>query len=290
MATQRVADRSQHNVGEPQAIPNTGLQARQHFHNYQGRQRPQVDLPRLGHARFPDPPPLFIEFGMLLLVHAPSLIVGRAVADRAVGRAGARRHQACRQRRPWPHSRIAHELFQRDRDAPAPELLGVRFTHHRVPHRRRAPALRDGAAFRGNRCGGQAFGSGDVLDAHAHAGQPGETSVADLGGVVVDGSDASFHPAHLPAEQPMLRGQVQHPGHRIPSGLVKQSLVQRPGQVRGRATQGGPVQHMRELAGFLIARDRPGRRHGGHRLAPVCSRGLGTASTAARSRDASGCR
>jgi hypothetical protein len=290
VATKRVADRPQHNVGEPQALPNAGLQADQHFHHDQLGQDPQVDLPGLGDAGFPAPPPLLVGFGRVLLGHAPALIVGVAVADRAVGRAGARRYQTCRQRRLGPYSRIAQELLQRDRYVPAAELLGVRFAHDRVAHRRPALAVRDRAALRGNRCGGQVLGGGDVLDAHAQPGQPGETPVADLRGVVVNCSYASFHPAHLPAQQPVLRGQVQHPHRGIPSGLLQQSSIQHLGQVRGRTAEGDPAQHVRELAGFLGGRDRRGQRRGGHRLAPVCSRGLGTASTAARSRDESGCR
>ena len=212
VATKRVADRSQHNVGEPQAIPNTGLQACQHFHNHEGRQRPQVDLPRLGDARFPDLPPPFIQLGVVLLGHAPALIVGVAVADCAIGRASARRYQTCRQRRLGPHSRIAQELLQRDRYVPATELLGVWFAHDRVTHRRPALAVRDRAALRGNRCGGQVLGGSDVLDAHAQPGQPGEASVADLRAVVMDGSHASFDPTHLPAQQPTSKMLVAESG------------------------------------------------------------------------------
>ena len=52
--------------------------------------------------------------------------------------------------------------------------------------------------------------------------------------------DTSFDPTHLPAEQPMLRGQEQYPHHRIPSGLLQQSPVQRPGQLRSRRHTGPP--------------------------------------------------
>jgi hypothetical protein len=75
VAAQRVADRPQHNVGEPQALPNAGLQAEQYFHDDQGRQGPQVDLPRLGDAGFAAPPRLLVRFGRVLLGHAPALIV-----------------------------------------------------------------------------------------------------------------------------------------------------------------------------------------------------------------------
>ena len=64
VATQRVADRPQDHVGEPQAIPNTRLQAEQHLHDHQSRQCPQVDLPRLGDARFPAPPAALVHVRM----------------------------------------------------------------------------------------------------------------------------------------------------------------------------------------------------------------------------------
>ena len=126
VAMKRVADCSQDHVGEPQAIPNASLQADQHLHDHQDRQRSQVDLSRLGDTRFPDPPPLLVQVGTRVMGHAPPLVVGCAVADRAVARAGARCHQASRQRRPGLHSRVGHELLQRDRDAPAAELSGMR--------------------------------------------------------------------------------------------------------------------------------------------------------------------
>ena len=52
--------------------------------------------------------------------------------------------------------------------------------------------------------------------------------------------------------------------------------------------QHGPGQHMRKLGGSAAGRERSGQCSGGHRLSPACTRGLGTASTAARSREESG--
>ena len=65
LAAEGVADRPQHHVGEPEPAAQSGLQAGQHFHHDQGRQRPQVHLPRLGHPRLGGPPRLLIRSGAL---------------------------------------------------------------------------------------------------------------------------------------------------------------------------------------------------------------------------------
>ena len=97
----------------------------------------------------------------------------------------------------------------------------------------------------------------------------------------------------------MFGGQRQHPAHRVPAGLGEERRIQPVGQLRGRAGHGLPGQHVAELDRVNgRCRRPPGRSQGrcgraGHRVTPataVCSRGLGTRSTAARNRPGSGCR
>ena len=140
LAAQRVADRPQVHVGDPRAAADALLHAEQHLDDHQRRQRPQVHLPGLGDSRFPGPPRSLVQARRAPAGHAPPLVVGVAVAARAVGRPGARRHQAGRQRRQRPHPRIGQELLQRDRRAPPAELPGVRLAQHRAA----APSARTG--------------------------------------------------------------------------------------------------------------------------------------------------
>jgi hypothetical protein len=87
----------------------------------------------------------------------------------------------------------------------------------------------------------------------------------------------------------VLGRQEQDPCGWIPSGLGQQLLVQRSRQHRGGAVETDTGEHMREL-GRLLAAPSCGAGHGGgHRFTAPSSRGLGTASTAARSRVESGC-
>ena len=103
------------------------------------------------------------------------------------------------------------------------------------------------------------------------------------------GGGAALDPAQRAAQQRMLRGQRQHPNRRVPPGLGEKRRIQQAGQLSGRAREHRRVQHQRELPPALGARPRRQQR-GAHRVAPACSRGLGTISTAARSRAGSGCR
>ena len=289
LAAEGVADRPQHHIGEPQPAPQAGLQAGQHLHDDQQRQRPQVHLPRFGHPRLGGLPPLLIHPGVAPLGHAPPLVVGIAVADGTVGRARARQHQARPKWRQGTYPPVGEELLQGNRRPPVAELRGMRFAHHCLPRRRLALASRHCTVPGGRGRCRQPPGGGDAGGAHPQPLQPGEAPVAHAGTVVVDGSGASFGPAHLAAQQPMLRGQEQDPRRRIPPGLFQQCAVEHPGQAGGCAVQDDPVQHMRELAGCPGGRGRLGQCRGGHRLPPSCSRGLGTASTAARSREEPGC-
>ena len=289
LAAEGVADRPEHHIGKPEPAPQAGLQAGQHLYHDQYRQRPQIHLPRFGHPRLGGLPPPLIHPRVAPLSHAPPLVVGIAVADGAVGRADARRHQARRKGRQGPYPPVGEEQLQGNRRPPVAELRGVRFAHHCLPHRRLAPASRHCTVLGGRGRCGQPPGGGDAGDAHPQPLQPGEAPVAHAGTVVMDGPGASFCPAHLAAQQPVLRGQEQDPRRRIPPGLFQQSAVEHPGQAGGCAVQDDPVQHMRELAGCPGGRGRLGKCCGGHWLPPSCSRGLGTASTAARSREELGC-
>ena len=276
-------------LGDLRPAPDALLNAEQHLDDHQHRQRAQVHLPGLGHARFAGSPPVGIHLGVGGQRCPPALVVGVAVAARAVGRPSARRHRACGHRRQRSHSRVGQELLHRHRWSPQAELLGVRLAQHRVPHRRHAPASRHRAPTRGRGFGRKACGSGDLGRAHPQPSQAREAPITHR----ETGTDrvlASLDPAHRPAQQSMRRRQRQHPRPRIPPRLVQESAVEHRRQTRGRADQHDPVQHMRELAAVLLGRDSFSQPHGGHRVTSACSRGLGTASTAARSREESGCR
>jgi hypothetical protein len=155
------------------------------------------------------------------------------LTGRCLGGAGARRHQTSRQRRPGPHSRIGHELLQRDRDAPAAELLGMRLTHHRVRHRAPALAVRDRAALCRPRCGRQALSaaamsstlipspvslvkhrcqiSGASCERSPHIVRPGTPS-----GRVADAARANAGPASPDPirPRPTVPGPARRPGAR----------------------------------------------------------------------------
>jgi hypothetical protein len=290
VTAQSVADCAQHDVGEPQAVEQPCLQADQHFHDHQFGQCPQVDLSWFGYSRFQCPPGLFVESGIVLLGHTPPLIVGAAVTDRPVCGARARRNGAGRRRRVRPNPRMTHELLDGHRNAPASIVLSVRFTQHRTARRRHAPAFGDRAVRRRHGRGGKTLAGGDVVHGHAHADQPGETSMADVRVVVVGGRGALLDSTHFPAEEPVSGGQKQDPGDRIPSGLLQQRLVQRSRQRRSGTVESGTDKHVRELDPLPGTADDTGQTCGGHRVTAPSSRGLGTASTAARSREESGCR
>ena len=101
------------------------------------------------------------------------------------------------------------------------------------------------------------------------------------------GGRTAVDPAHRPAQQPMLCRQHQHPHQRIPSRLVEPAAVQTSSQTCRCAREDDPAEHVWDLAGVLGGRG-GARRGPGHLPARPCSRGLGTLSTAARNRDASG--
>ena len=101
---------------------------------------------------------------------------------------------------------------------------------------------------------------------------------------------ASACPAYRAAQQPVPRGQGQHPARRIPARLGKEGRVQQGGQPPRRAVQLHPGQHVAVTGRAPSGWPRSHDRRCGHDVTPACSRGLGTASTAARSRAGSGCR
>jgi hypothetical protein len=174
LAAQRVTQHAQIHIGDLRPAADALLDAEQHLHHDQRGQCPQVHLPGLGDARFPGLPPVMIQVGIGLLRCPPALVVGVAVAARAIRRPGACRQLARRHRREGPHPRIGEELLQRHRGSPEAELLGVRLAQHRLPHRRDALASWHRAVIRRHRLGRQLRGGGDLRRAHSHPGQPGE--------------------------------------------------------------------------------------------------------------------
>ena len=116
--------------------------------------------------------------------------------------------------------------------------------------------------------------------------------MADIRVVVVGSSGALTDSTDFPAEETVLGRKEQDPGSRIPSDLVQQLLVQRSRQHRGGAVETDTDEHMRELDRLPAdpSGDYTVQSGGRHRFTAPSSRGLGTASTAARSREESGCK
>ncbi len=101
-------------------------------------------------------------------------------------------------------------------------------------------------------------------------------------------------PAAVPPDEPVPSRGRQHPGHRVPSGPGQEPRIQQGGEPdHGRlGDDTARTQHHRRgrprrdvRGGTQRAASRTRR---GHRVTPASSRGLGTASTAARSRAGSG--
>lgn len=114
--------------------------------------------------------------------------------------------------------------------------------------------------------------------------------MTDVRVIVVGGAGALIDSAHFPAEEAVSGRQKQDPGDRIPPGLLQQRLIQRSRQCRSGAVETNTDKHMRELDRLPAAiADDAGQTGDGHRLTAPSSRGLGTASTAARNREESGC-
>ena len=157
---------------------------------------------------------------------------------------------------------------------------------------------RDGAPGRGGQPRRQHRHRLDLLDrgpGQALSGQPIETTRAQRAGrPVIRGGHATRDQAHLPPQQRMRGRQREHPAHRIPAGLGQEHRIKPGGQLRGCAGDSLPGKQVVELGGHRARARRQGRcGRAGHRVTPttaVCSRGLGTRSTAARSRLESGCR
>ena len=87
----------------------------------------------------------------------------------------------------------------------------------------------------------------------------------------------------------MIRGRGQDLTSSIPSAFDHKPRLDEPGQPRRLLVDDTvAAEHMRHhLAGRRL--NNPHRRRAAHLLTPACSRGLGTASTAARSLPGSGC-
>ena len=119
---------------------------------------------------------------------------------------------------------------------------------------------------------------GDVRGGQSVLAQTPRTAGADLGGC--PGRVLAVRRQADPApEQPVIRRQAQHQVHRIPSRF---------GQERG-VEAGGEVDP-RECRPVGDGADQAGQHRRPHRTLPLIGRGLGTRSTASRSREGSGCR
>ena len=291
---QRVADPAQHHVGDLRSAAGALPDPEQHLHGHQRGKPAQADLPALGHRRLGQLPVPLAGLRGGGDGDAPPQVMSATVPAPAFGPPGTRRHTAWAQRRQRPDRRVGQEPLDRHPRSAAepPRMRRAQPGPLPLPTVRRHPlAPRDRAPGRARRRRRHPRQNGDLLCAHPGPPQPGKAALAQPAGLrALRGGRAAIGPAQRAAQQRMAGGQGQHPAGRIPARLGQERRVQHPGQPGGRPVQHHPGQHMPELP-----RRRPARRSGGqarcraHRGTPYCSRGLGTPSTAARSRPGSGC-
>ena len=135
------------------------------------------------------------------------------------------------------------------------------------------------------------------IQPQAVSGQPQPAAKANLLRTVT-AAHASCDPALLPAQQPVTRRNLQYLQHRVPARTGEELLIKQASQaprLRINVLSGCPAaEHIRQVPGLPYGQ---ATRRGqvrcdcqrGHRAGPAISRGLGTRSTAARSRAGSGC-
>ena len=294
LAAQCVADRPQVHVGDLRPVTDALPDPEQHLGHHQRRQPPQAHLAARGDRRLGQLPVPLLCPGTGRDRLPPPHVVSGAVAVLAFGVPGAGRDVARSQGGQRPHPRVGQEPFHRHPGDPA-EPARVRLAQASPlplpPARRHPQAPGDRASGRPVPQRRQLRRRGDLPGAQTRPGEPGEAPPAQPAGPgAMRGGIAAARPAYHPAQQRMPGGQGQHPAAGIPPRPGQERLIQHRGQAGGRSLEQDPVQHAGELAARTRGRGcRQRGRSAGHRVTPACSRGLGTASTAARSRPGSGC-
>jgi len=282
----------QHAAGHPQA-DIAGLHAvlsppphpEQHLHHHQRRQAVQAHVPALGDRRLGQLPAAGVQTRACRRSGPPPRIVRPAPAAATVSQMSACRHRARRRRPQRPDQRISQEILHRQPACPAAELPGVLHAQ-RSPVRGRPHAPGHQARPMAGRIGRQMLRRSNLRGQHACCRQAGEAAAAHPAASMRSAS-APADPAHLPAQQLVAGRRGQHPGDRIPPRPGQERRLQQHGQPAGRAVQDNPGQHIGELLPG-DGRQRPRPRCCAHGRSPAGTRGLGTASTAARSRPGSG--
>ncbi len=296
---QRVADPAQVHVGDLRPAAGALPDPEQHLHHDQRRQPAQAHLAPFGDRVIGQLPSGLVPAGLGPGDGPPPLIVGIAQTACAVGGTGAGRHRARLERGERPDPGISQELFHRRRAHPAAELAGMRLAHNRLRHRGNGQASRHRARGRARRQPGQELRLDDLAGTEPLPCQPGAAAETHAG-QGLGGRGASIDPAHRPAQQPVPGRQRQHPAARVPSRFSQERRIDLICQPGGPPVEHDPGQDDSKLpagAGIMAPAACPGRlrsgeleRGTGHDVTPACSRGLGTASTAARNRAGSGCR
>ena len=276
-------------VGDLRSAPDALLNAEQHLDDHQHRQRPQVHLPGLGHARFPGSPPVGIHLGVGGQRCPPALVVGVAVAARAVGGPGARRHRQVgiggKGRTLGSARNCSIDIGGRRRRNFL--ACGSHNTACRTVGTHRHPGTAHRVAGAGS--AGSSFGSGDLALAHPQPGQAREAPMTHretgLNGVLAPSTRHTVRPNNrCSAGNDSSRVRGSHPASsKNPRSSIAARRAAAPINTTPSNTCGNSPQSSSTATSF-------GQPPGGHRVTSACSRGLGTASTAARSRDVSGCR
>lgn len=239
-------------------------------------QSAEVDLPGDGGASLGSSPLPFSEAAVVLAILAPSRGVEAAIRSPTDAVAGAGRHVTGPERRQPKHVRVREEVLQREPEDPFPLVVvrGAKRCRGAAPG---TLALSDSARAVRHRSLTRANEDRELLQRRTPgclipdmAG--GAESVDAFGALAAPGGKAGF-----PPQQRMRLREPQNPDLRIPLQQLQELRLDR----RPQASCG--------IRTFLEGRR--GHQRGRHRETPSTNaRGVGTRSTAARSREALGCR
>ena len=288
LGQQVVAERAQQGlVGLDRVDPAALLQAHQQFGDHQRRQATQTNLPAATDRRLGCPPMGFIQMRVACAGGAQPLLVRPAVEPVGMtalaGAGGDRARRARRKRAGLPVSKELVDIGNRQ----GAQLFCVGATQ---PGTRRFPLASTTVHDTGIRSAPRSFATprgkrGDLVVTEPVFGEPTAARGADPRRCR-RGCRTARRAADRASQQRMLRRERQHRTRRVPAGLGEERGIDHQGDRRSVPIDPCVGEHVRP------AGDDRARRHrlGAHRSVPASSRGLGTRSTASRSRAGSGCR